>query len=166
MVTLESWRQQNSTPTIAQDTNGLAHWNAVLTSKHRFLLQKMALESFLPRQGQFSLCCRQTLWTVSNCCPSPALGKGACEAQGDRSYCAAGEGPAAGHAARTLCTGWDYTVQERRQNTWALLQPPPTAQPLSQLSSDTARDGRTHPGPSHAPQHPELGGRASVFSCS
>lgn len=34
MVTLEFWRQQNPTSTIAQDTNGLGRWNAVIASKH------------------------------------------------------------------------------------------------------------------------------------
>lgn len=79
------------------------------------LLQKMALESFLPLQGQSSLCCRQTLGD-SNHCPSPCPWKGATvKLRGDRSDCTAGtggtagEGPGTRHAARTLCTGEDYT---------------------------------------------------------
>lgn len=106
MVTLESWRQQNSTPTIAQDTNGLAHWNAVLTSKHCLPSAKMALQSFLPLQGQFSLCCRQALVDNKELLSlPPALGKGATvKLRGDRSYCTAKTG---GH-----CWGVPDMLQE------------------------------------------------------
>lgn len=113
MVTLESWRQQNSTPTIAQDTNGLAHWNAVFTSKHCLPFAKMALQSFLPSQGQFSLCCRQTLVDNKELLSlTPALGKGAMvKLRGDRSYCTAKTGGGTAGGYQTCCKNTLYRLR-------------------------------------------------------
>lgn len=145
------------------------------------LLQKMALESFLPLQGQFSLCCRQTRVDSKYLLSLPlALGKGAMvKLRGDRSSCTAARWHS--RAGRALWGGTGYqpccknTLYRLRLYRYRNADTTPAGPcyslhqlltPCHSWAGDTAGDRRTHPSPSHAPQQPELEGRAFVFSCS